>query len=90
MNHKDIGILYYIFGAIVGVIDTCFLVQVCMKLVQLQVLSLIDSIHQSLYAFEHYNKLPFWPQNVKLSYTICTDLSILEDMVQAWTMSNFN
>lgn len=33
MNYKDIGILYLIFGVIVGVMGICFLVLICMELV---------------------------------------------------------
>jgi len=34
-NHKDIGILYCIFSAIVGVMGICFLVVIRMELAQL-------------------------------------------------------
>ena len=31
-NHKAIGTLYFILGAIVGVMGTCFLIRIRMKL----------------------------------------------------------
>jgi cytochrome c oxidase subunit 1 len=68
MHHKDIGTLYYIFGAIVGVMGTCFSVLIRMELVQPgnQILGGNHQLYNVLItaapdmAFPQLNNISFW------------------------------